>query len=105
MLPVMGRPPEMVALNPEHTGCGHGSATLYAFPDLLSRIGAQHLPFSRERYADGEMEVRKMSIRRHTSTLPVGPGIFILVALALAWEIAGTIIIYLLCGDNWPWFL
>jgi len=51
------------------------------------------------------MEVGKMSIPRRTSTLPLGPGIFIQVALALVWEIVAMRIIYLVCGDNWQWSL
>jgi len=104
MLPVMGRPPAaMVALNPEHTGCGHGSGTLYAFLNPLSRIGVRPSTFPRDRYAGGEMEGGKMSIPRCTGTLPLGPGNVILIAQA--WEILTMRIIYRICGDNWPWFL
>ena len=95
----------MVALNPEHTGCGNGSATLYAFPGPRSKIVVRHLPFSRDWYADGEIEVGKVSIPRRTRTLPLRLEILILVALSLAWDIVAMRIIYLICGDNWPWSL
>jgi hypothetical protein len=51
------------------------------------------------------MEVGKTTIPRRTITLPLGPGIRILVELAPAWEIVAMRIIYLICEDNWPWFL